>query len=97
MQRHQVCSFCGYEYEPGTGKVYAKVDGTQMNFCSSKCEKNTLKLNRIPTKVRWTARFLKFRAETLGLGKAQAEKIAKEQAKVHDEIKDKQAEGAKKK
>ncbi|MCK4728027.1 MAG: hypothetical protein KAT27_03810 [Desulfobacterales bacterium] len=91
MQRHQVCSFCGYEFEPGTGKIYAKIDGTQMSFCSSKCEKNG-KLGRVPTKVRWTARFRKFRAETLGLGKAQAEKMEKEQAKSHEE-----EEGEKKK
>ncbi|MCK4496574.1 MAG: 50S ribosomal protein L24 [Candidatus Aenigmarchaeota archaeon] len=87
MQRHQTCSFCGYEFEPGTGKTYAKIDGTQMNFCSSKCEKN-IKLGRVPIKVKWTAKFRKFRAETLGLGKAQAEKLEKEQAKAHEDTKE---------
>jgi len=52
---HQrVCSFCGKEIEPGTGKMYVKTDGRIFFFCSSKCEKNMIKLKRNPRKVRWT-------------------------------------------
>jgi large subunit ribosomal protein L24e len=47
------CSFCGGAIEPGTGKLYAKKDGTIFYFCSSKCQRN-LDLGRIPRKVRWT-------------------------------------------
>ncbi len=47
------CSFCGSEIEPGTGKMFVKRDGTIFYFCSSKCEKNMLKLGRLPRKVKW--------------------------------------------
>ncbi len=48
------CSFCGDEFEKGTGKIFAKNDGKILYFCSNKCEKNMFKLKRIPRKVRWT-------------------------------------------
>lgn len=41
--------------KPGTGKMFVKNDGTIFYFCSSKCEKNMLKLKRIPRKVKWTS------------------------------------------
>lgn len=51
------CSFCGDKLELGTGKMFVKKDGSVLYFCSSKCEKNQLKLRRIPRKVRWTKKF----------------------------------------
>lgn len=48
------CSFCGIEIARGTGKIYAKKDGTVYWFCSMKCEKNLLKLRRTPAKFKWT-------------------------------------------
>jgi len=50
----QICSFCGEEIEPGTGKMFVKKDGKTFYFCSSKCEKNMLKLGRNPRKLKWT-------------------------------------------
>jgi large subunit ribosomal protein L24e len=47
------CSFCGKKIEAGTGKMFVRSDGRVYYFCSSKCEKNALKLRRIPRKVRW--------------------------------------------
>ncbi|HDD04869.1 50S ribosomal protein L24e [Nanoarchaeota archaeon] len=47
------CSFCGKEIEPGTGIMYVRNDGKIFYFCSSKCEKNMLKLGRKPKKVEW--------------------------------------------
>ena len=47
------CSFCGKEIEFGKAKIYALKDGTKYYFCSSKCEKNMLKLKRKPAKVKW--------------------------------------------
>jgi len=55
MERKR-CSFCNEELLPGTGKMYVKRDGSVLYFCSSKCEKNALKLKRSPAKVRWTSR-----------------------------------------
>jgi large subunit ribosomal protein L24e len=54
MVERRVCSFCGNEIEPGTGKMYVKVDGTTYNFCKNKCEKNLIDLKRIPRRTRWT-------------------------------------------
>jgi len=50
------CSFCDREIEPGTGKMFVKRDGSLLYFCSSKCEKNMLKLGRNPRRVRWTGK-----------------------------------------
>jgi len=47
------CTFCKSEIEPGTGMMYIKKDATIYYFCSSKCEKNLLKLHRNPRKVKW--------------------------------------------
>jgi large subunit ribosomal protein L24e len=47
------CSFCKKEIEEGRGIMYVKRDGTVYYFCSSKCERNMLKLRRNPRKVKW--------------------------------------------
>ncbi|MEK6941791.1 MAG: 50S ribosomal protein L24e [archaeon] len=56
------CSFCGSGIERGTGKIFAKKDGTIFYFCSRKCEKNLLELERSPQKVKWTAAHHKVKA-----------------------------------
>ncbi|MEK6861363.1 MAG: 50S ribosomal protein L24e [Nanoarchaeota archaeon] len=48
------CSFCGTNLKPGFGMMYIKVDGKILYFCSSKCRKNMIKLNRKPIKFKWT-------------------------------------------
>ena len=57
MVERKVCTFCGNEIEPGTGKMFIKKDGTIFNFCSMKCQKNLLKLRRVPRRVMWTKNF----------------------------------------
>ncbi|MFQ6105900.1 MAG: 50S ribosomal protein L24e [Candidatus Hydrothermarchaeaceae archaeon] len=47
------CSFCGKKIEFGRGKMYVKKDGSVTYFCTSKCEKNSLKLHRVPRRVNW--------------------------------------------
>jgi len=54
MVEQHVCSFCGIQLEPGTGKMYVKKDGSILFFCSSKCQNNQ-KLGRVPRRVEWTA------------------------------------------
>ncbi|HHT75556.1 MAG TPA: 50S ribosomal protein L24e [Methanomassiliicoccaceae archaeon] len=54
MAERRVCSFCGAEMEPGTGKMYVKRDGTILNFDTSKCYKNMIDLGRVPRRTRWT-------------------------------------------
>jgi len=48
------CDFCGSHIERGTGKLYVKKDGSRLRFCSSKCQKNMLKLGRTPRTTKWT-------------------------------------------
>ncbi|MFH1771126.1 MAG: 50S ribosomal protein L24e [archaeon] len=51
------CDFCKNKILAGTGKQYIKKDGKIIDFCSNKCEKNMLKLNRKPRTTRWTKEF----------------------------------------
>jgi large subunit ribosomal protein L24e len=53
------CSFCQKTIEKGTGKVYVQKSGKIMSFCSTKCEKNLLKLKHKPLTTRWTEDFKK--------------------------------------
>jgi len=48
------CSFCNREIPPGTGVMFVKNDGKIFYFCSSKCEKNMLKLGRKARKLEET-------------------------------------------
>jgi len=50
------CSFCGENIEDGTGKMFVRNDGKVFYFCSSKCEKNMLKLRREPKDVKWVTK-----------------------------------------
>ena len=53
------CSFCGEAMERGTGKMDVKI----LYFCSTKCEKNTLKLGRKFLETRWSSKYKKERQE----------------------------------
>ncbi|MBL7100355.1 MAG: 50S ribosomal protein L24e [Nanoarchaeota archaeon] len=53
------CSFCGERIEKGTGKLFVFKTGKVLHFCSSKCEKNTLKLKRKPRNFKWTKHYKK--------------------------------------
>jgi len=59
MPRVKTCSFCGKKIEPGTGMMYVRKDGTVFTFCSSKCERNMIRLKRKPRKVKWTQTYRK--------------------------------------
>ncbi len=48
------CSFCGKDIPKATGKIFVTKEGRKLNFCSSKCEKNMIKLKR--KNPRWGAR-----------------------------------------
>lgn len=48
------CSFCGKQIMLGTGKIFVENTGKIFHFCSSKCEKNMLKLKRKNIKLKWT-------------------------------------------
>ena len=82
MPVRRLCSYCGEEIEPGTGKMFVRKDGTVFFFCSSKCQKNLLKLGRVPRKIRWTRAAIqaKARAKGLAVEEARAEIVAEETA-----------------
>ncbi|VVC00613.1 50S ribosomal protein L24e [uncultured archaeon] len=48
------CNFCNTEIAKGTGEMYVLKDGTILNFCSSKCRNNGVKLKREGRLVKWT-------------------------------------------
>ncbi len=50
------CSFCEMPIEPGRGMMFVKRDGTVFYFCSSKCERNMIKLGRKRRKVKWATK-----------------------------------------
>lgn len=47
------CSFCGEKFEY-KGKMFVQKTGKILYFCSSKCEKNLLKLKRKGRDFKWT-------------------------------------------
>ena len=57
------CSFRQNNLTIGTGKMYVKKDGKTLWFCTSKCEKNMLKLNRKPRTTKWTGEYQKIKKE----------------------------------
>lgn len=46
------CSFCKKTIKAGTGKIFAKNDGSVYYWCSKKCEKN-FGMGRDPKRVNW--------------------------------------------
>ena len=60
------CSFCGKDIERGTGTLFVRKTGKVLPFCSMKCEKNVLKLERKPRKLKWTVEGREARAGAKG-------------------------------
>ncbi len=57
------CTFCGNDIERGTGKIFVQKDAKILNFCSTKCEKNHIKLGRKFLETRWSRKFKKEKQE----------------------------------
>jgi len=93
MVERRVCTFCGIEIEPGTGRMYIKKDGVVYNFCTSKCFKNMVILGRVPRRTTWTqyyAREKQIRMKGLPTEEAapKARKVKKAQEKPKEEAKE---------
>jgi len=73
MVERRVCTFCGDEIEPGTGRMYIKKDGVVYNFCSSKCFKNLVILGRVPRRTTWTQYYAREKEVRMKGGPAPAE------------------------
>lgn len=46
------CSFCNSVLKAGRGKMFVKLSGEVLYFCSSKCQKN-YELGRLPRQLGW--------------------------------------------
>ncbi len=49
------CTFCGNGIEPGTGKMYIRIDGSVFYFDRHKCFVNFVELKRVPRETRWSS------------------------------------------
>ena len=75
MVEMRVCSFCGKEIEPGTGKMYVKKDGTVFLFCTNKCSKNMIDMKRVPRRITWTRAYAREKdVRMAAIGATQAKK-----------------------
>jgi large subunit ribosomal protein L24e len=61
------CTFCGRDIRKGSESMYVTSKGKLYYFCSSKCEKNLLKLGRSKRKAKWTATYAKEKEARLRL------------------------------
>ncbi len=55
MAERRNCNFCGNSIEPGTGRMYVRVDGTVFYFDKHKCFENFVNLRRVPQDTRWSS------------------------------------------
>jgi large subunit ribosomal protein L24e len=51
------CSFCGKDIPRGTEMIFVNKRGKALYFCSSKCDKNMIKLGRKPRETKWTVAY----------------------------------------
>jgi large subunit ribosomal protein L24e len=47
-----ICTYCGKSFT-ASGKMYVEKTGKIIYFCSSKCEKNKIKLGRQSRDLKW--------------------------------------------
>lgn len=93
------CNFCGDRIPTGTEYIYVSNKGKASYFCSSKCFKNLIRLERKPRDVKWTkaaredkAARLKSMEHKVGeTPKVEAQKTGEKKAKEHKAESPKQA------
>jgi large subunit ribosomal protein L24e len=59
------CSFCGKETHSFMGVHLVRNSGVVDFFCSSKCRKNSEKLERDKNKLKWTAAYREQKAHAI--------------------------------
>lgn len=82
------CSFCGQGIERGTESIFVTKKGKALYFCSSKCEKNLLKLKRRPRRVGWTSAHREEKAIRIRSGHVPSAKKEKEVEELLEELKE---------
>lgn len=86
MVEQHLCSFCGEQIEPGTGKMYVRKDGTTLLYCTNKCYKNMIELKRVPRNVTWTKAYATKKSITMA-AKEKSEAKAEEKVEAPAEVK----------
>jgi large subunit ribosomal protein L24e len=56
------CTFCGKNLPEGKGKMFVRLSGQILYFCSSKCHKN-FNMGRAGKKTKWTETFRKLKGK----------------------------------
>ena len=80
------CNFCGELIPRGTEYIHVTSKGKALYFCSSKCLKNLVKLNRKPRETKWTQAYKaekEARLKLLGQKPGSAPEAAKEHKSEH--------------
>jgi large subunit ribosomal protein L24e len=75
------CTFCGRSLLEGTGKMFVFVSGKINYYCSNKCEKNLMKLNRKPLQTKWTNAYRREHKKSVAVEAAERETASKEKKK----------------
>ncbi|MGQ9588120.1 MAG: 50S ribosomal protein L24e [Thermoplasmata archaeon] len=96
MVERRVCTFCGDEIEPGTGRMYIKKDGIVYHFCTSKCFKNMIVLNRVPRRTTWTRYYEREKQVRMKGGAEEAEAPRARKVKKEEKAEGKKLEEAEK-
>jgi len=92
MVEQHLCSFCGEQIEPGTGKMYVRKDGTTLLFCTNKCYKNMVELKRVPRNVTWTKAYATKKNITMAAKEKSETKVEEKVEAVAEEKVEKKAE-----
>lgn len=61
--------------------MYIKKDGTVYYFCRNKCQKNLLKLGRVPHRTRWTTRYAEMKTVRMAPERKEQAKKKRKRAK----------------
>jgi large subunit ribosomal protein L24e len=92
MVEQHLCSFCGEQIEPGTGKMYVRKDGTTLLFCTNKCYKNMVELKRVPRNVTWTKAYATKKSITMAAKEKSEAKVEEKSEAPAEAMAEKKAE-----
>ncbi|UCE80284.1 MAG: hypothetical protein JSV94_03690 [Methanobacteriota archaeon] len=94
MVERRVCTFCGQEVEPGTGRMYVKKDGVTYQFCTSKCYKNMIELKRVPRRTEWTSWHAREKRVRLKGTESEPDSKSARKARISSEVRKKEVQSA---
>jgi large subunit ribosomal protein L24e len=72
------CNFCGIRIPQGTEYIFVTSKGKALYFCSSKCYKNLVKLNRKPRETKWTKSYISEKEARMKTMEHKSDEVRKE-------------------